>query len=118
MAKTAKQMAAEKAEREAAKLAGKKAPTGQRTVKHYMIANKLKQLREDQKLSVSDVAKATGIGTQTISSVESGSDIGLSRALMLSAFYEMPVNEIWTGEPVEKGADESGDSDDEAGQAA
>lgn len=82
---------------------------------HYECPNQLKKLREDAKLSFGDVASGSGVGAQTISSAEDGSDISLSRALALAAFWEMTVEEIWDGEVVEK---ETDDSPESPGQAA
>lgn len=108
----------------AAELAKEKAanPTGKRNVnrniKHYTIQNCLKECREANKLSLGDVQACTGVGAQTVSGAEEGGDIGLSRALMLAAFYEKKVEEIWTGQPVEKEVEESDEDSKEAVESA
>lgn len=93
--KTAAQIAAEKAAN----------PKGKREVPlrpHYVVPNKLKELREAAKLSLGDVEAGSGVGSQTVASAEAGGDVSLSRAMALAAFWELPINEIWTGEIQEK----------------
>jgi DNA-binding XRE family transcriptional regulator len=89
--KTASQLAAEKAAN----------PTGKRAApqrRHFNCPNKLAELREKSGLSLGDVEKSTGVGSQTISAAEKGGDVSISRALTLAKFWEMPLTDIYTGE--------------------
>jgi DNA-binding XRE family transcriptional regulator len=83
-------------------------PKGKRAVPlrpHYVVPNKLKELRTAAGLSLGDVEAGSGVGSQTVASAEDGGDISLSRAMCLAAFWEQPIAEIWTGEVQEKAAE-------------
>jgi DNA-binding XRE family transcriptional regulator len=101
MAQVKKTAAQIKAEKEAN-------PKGKREVPlrpHYVVPNKLKELRDTAGLSLGDVESGSGVGSQTVASAEAGGDVSLSRAMALACFWELSINEIWTGEIQEKAAE-------------
>lgn len=96
-------------------------PKGKRAVPlrpHYVVPNKLKELRDAAGLSLGDVEHGSGVGSQTVASAEDGGDISLSRALALAAFWEMKINDIWTGEILEKPAEAKSGGGESAESAA
>lgn len=99
----------EKVKKTAAQIAAEKAanPKGKREVPlrpHYVVPNKLADLRKKAGLSLGDIEAGCGVGSQTARSAEEGGDISLSRAMALAQFWEMSISDIWTGEIQEKAA--------------
>ena len=62
----------------------------------------LRQARATKSLSLSDVARETGISASFLSLVENGkSDIAIGRLVRLLSFYEIPVNDVVSEGPAE-----------------
>lgn len=62
----------------------------------------LREARAGRSLSLSDVARETGISASFLSLVENGkSDIAIGRLVRLLSFYEIPVGDVVSGEPTD-----------------
>lgn len=60
----------------------------------------LREARAAKSLSLSHVARETGISASFLSLVENGkSDIAIGRLVRLLSFYEIPVSDVWSGPP-------------------
>ena len=58
--------------------------------------NKLKELREQRKVSQGDLAKALSVSRQTVNSIENGKfDPSLTLAIKLTRFFEISLDEIF-----------------------
>lgn len=60
----------------------------------------LREARVKRSLSLSDVARETGLSTSFLSLVENGkSDIAIGRLVRLLSFFEIPVHDVVSGRP-------------------
>jgi putative transcriptional regulator len=58
--------------------------------------NKLKELRQQRKVSQGDLAKALSVSRQTVNSIENGKfDPSLTLAIKLTRFFEISLDEIF-----------------------
>ena len=58
--------------------------------------NKLKELREQRKVSQGDLANALSVSRQTVNSIENGKfDPSLTLAIKLTRFFEISLDEIF-----------------------
>jgi transcriptional regulator with XRE-family HTH domain len=80
----------------AAKIAAKKPPKERRAWKSQKIVlrSSLRELREKLGLTLREVSNC-GVDIASIQRAEQGFEITLTHALILAAFYEMPVQDIW-----------------------
>lgn len=77
--------------------AGKSEPT---TPHRAELAIRLKQLRADQGLSLSQLARATGISSSFLSLIEQAqSDITIGRLVRLAEFYDVELADLLNGPP-------------------
>ncbi len=56
----------------------------------------LREVREELKISMRDVAKAVGLSLTAYWQIEHGTDPMLSNAVKLAAFFGKPVEELWS----------------------
>jgi transcriptional regulator with XRE-family HTH domain len=64
------------------------------------LGQRLRTLRRERRLSLNDVASATGISPSFISHIENGrSDITIGRLLRLAGFYDVDVSKLLPVEP-------------------
>jgi putative transcriptional regulator len=58
--------------------------------------NKLKELRQQRKVSQGDLANALSVSRQTVNSIENGKfDPSLTLAIKLTRFFEISLDEIF-----------------------
>ncbi len=61
--------------------------------------NRVEELRKSRKLSQDEFAKAIRVSRQTVSSIETGKyNPSLELALIISGFFELPIEEIFINE--------------------
>jgi len=61
----------------------------------------LREVREGHGLSQGVVAGETGLSVLTVANAERGMNVSLLTAMKLSVFYDLPIEELWTGRVVE-----------------
>lgn len=59
-----------------------------------LVAN-LRTMRTDKGISLRDAAEASGLDHATLSRIELGFDPDIRNALLVAAFYGLPVEQIW-----------------------
>lgn len=80
----------------AEKLSSKKPPRILKGSNTGVFLCRIRALREPLRLTIKDVATATGISSSGIHEIENGRDPQLSTALKLAEFFGRDISEIWT----------------------
>ena len=78
----------------AEKLAAKK-PKRKPNSRHGKLHCRLRELRQRAGLNQRDAAKAVGITQCSLSIIENGGGLSLTKALALAIFYDTDPREIW-----------------------
>lgn len=79
----------------AEKIAASKPPRNGRVIRPRVWDCKLKDARKALRLTLKDVSEATGINPGTVHLIEHGTDLHLTTARTLAAFFGKTVEALW-----------------------
>lgn len=75
----------------------KRAMWGSLPKKRPAFVTRLREFRHRRGLTQAEVAERSGVSVAAVWAAERGADVSLTTAVKLAAFYDTPIERLWTG---------------------